>query len=95
VAVNFLHANNENYSVTTTIIVSRKFVSMGRKSCLFVCYDKQIGTEPWIVEGVATLNGGLHNRTMEGKIIRRIWEQCRQVLFFFFFSSVSGDNRLD
>jgi hypothetical protein len=84
VAVNFLHANSENYSVTIIIIVSRKFVSMGRKSCLFVCYDKHIGTEPWMVEGATTLNGGLHNKTVEGKIIRRIWEQCMQVLSFFF-----------
>jgi hypothetical protein len=51
-------------------------MSTGRKSCLFVCYEKQIGTELWMVEGVTTLNGGLHSRTMEGKIRRKIQEQC-------------------
>jgi hypothetical protein len=34
---------------------------MGRKSCLFVCYGKQICTELWMVEGVAALNGSLRN----------------------------------
>ncbi len=39
-AINFSYANDRNYSITATIIVSRRFVSMGRKSCLFVCYGK-------------------------------------------------------
>jgi hypothetical protein len=82
VVVNFLHANSGNYSVIVSITISRKFVSMGRKSCLFVCYEKQIGTELWMVEGVTTLNGGLHSRTVEGKIRRTIKEQCKQVLVF-------------
>jgi len=38
------------------------------------------------------LNGGLHSRTMEGKIERRIQEQCRHV--FLLFSSVSNDGSL-
>jgi hypothetical protein len=46
-----------------------------------------------MVEGAAALNGGLHSRMMESKI-RRIWEQCMEVLIFF-FSSFSKDNRLD
>jgi hypothetical protein len=45
-----------------------------------------------MAERVATFNGGLHSRMVEGKI-RRIWEQCKQVLFFFFFSSVSRNSR--
>jgi hypothetical protein len=36
-----------------------------------------------MVEGVVALNGGLHNKTVEGKIRNKIEEQCRQVLFFF------------
>jgi hypothetical protein len=47
---------------------------MGRKSCLFVCYGKHIGIELWMVERVVALNGGLHNRTMEGKIRSMIGE---------------------
>ncbi len=73
-AINFLHANDRNYFVVITIIVSRKFVSMGIKSCLFVCYGEQICTELWMVEGVAALNGGLHSRTVEDKIISKIGE---------------------
>ncbi len=73
-AVNFLHVNDGNYSVAIAITVSRKFVSMGRKSCLFVCYGEHICIELWMVEGVATLNGGLHSRTMEGKIRNKIGE---------------------
>jgi hypothetical protein len=70
-AVNFLHANGRNYFNTAAIIVSRKFVSLGRKSCLFVCYEKWIDTELWMVEGVAAFNGGSHSRTVEGKIRRK------------------------
>ncbi len=33
-------------------------------------------------EGAAALNGGLRNRTMEGKIKSKIGEQCKQVFFF-------------
>jgi hypothetical protein len=60
--------------LAVTIIVSRKLVSMGRKSCLFVCYVKQIGTKLWMVEEAAALNGGLHSRTVEGKIRKKIQE---------------------
>jgi hypothetical protein len=59
VAVNFLHANNGNSSVTTRIIVSIKFVSISRKFSLFVCYGEHICIELWMVEGVTVLNGGL------------------------------------
>jgi hypothetical protein len=58
---------------------------MGRKSCLFVCYGEQICTELCMVEGAAALNGGLRNRTVEGKIRSRIGERCRQVFFFSCF----------
>jgi len=39
-----------------------------------------------------TLNGGLHSKTVEGKIRRKIREQCRWV--FFLFSLVSSDGSL-
>jgi hypothetical protein len=78
--------------LVATIIVSRKLVSMGRKFCLFVCYVEHIGTELWMAEEVVALNGSLHSRTVEGKIRKRIREQCRQV--FLFSSSVSGDGKL-
>jgi hypothetical protein len=45
-----------------------------------------------MVEGATTLNGGLHSRTVEGMIRRKIREQCR--LIFLLFSLVSGDGRL-
>jgi hypothetical protein len=74
VAINFLHANGGNYYVIVAIIISRKFLSMGRKSCLFVCYGEQICFELWMVKGTAALNGGLHSRTVEDKIISKIGE---------------------
>jgi hypothetical protein len=60
---------------------------MGRKYCLFVCYREQVSIKLWMVEGVATVNGGLCGRTVENKIKSRIGERCRQVVFFlcFFF----------
>ncbi len=85
--VNFLHAKSWNYFVTAVITVSRKFASMGRKSCLFVCYQEQICTELWMVEGVAALNGGLRRRIVEGKIRSRIRERrAMQASFSNFFS---------
>ncbi len=45
-----------------------------------------------MVEEASTLNGGLHSRIVEGRIKRRIREQCRQV--FLLSSLVSNDGRL-
>ncbi len=81
-----------HYLLATKITISRKLVSMGKKFCLFMCYEEQISTELWMAKEAVALNGGLHNRTMEGKIRRRIWEQCKQV--FLLFSLVSSDGRL-
>jgi hypothetical protein len=78
--------------LTAAIIVSRKLVSMGRKSCLFVYYVELIGTKLWMAKEATTLNGGLESRTMEGKIRRRIRKQCKQ--FFLLSSSISRDGRL-
>jgi hypothetical protein len=51
-AINFLHVNDINYSITVcffkivvTIIVLKKLVRMGRKSCLFMYYVELIDTE--------------------------------------------------
>ncbi len=49
-------------------------MNMGRKSCLFVYYVELVDTKLWMVEEVATLNGGLENRTVEGMIKRGIWK---------------------
>jgi hypothetical protein len=76
-AVNFMHVNSGNYSIT-----AKRNAWVGSFVCLFVCYGEQIYTELLMVEGATTLNGGLHNRTMEGKIRSRIGEQCRQAFFF-------------
>jgi hypothetical protein len=45
-----------------------------------------------MVEEATALNGSLHNKMVEGKIRRKIWEQCRQV--FLLSSSVSNDGKL-
>ncbi len=52
-------------------------MSMGRKSCLFVYYVKLIDTKLWMAKEVVALNGGLENKTVEGKIRRGIYKQCR------------------
>jgi hypothetical protein len=70
--VNFLHGNGMNYSIVATIIISKKFVNIGNKSCLFVCYKEQIDIELWMVEAVATLNASF-SRMVEGKIRGKIW----------------------
>jgi len=69
VVVNFLHANGGNYSVATT-----RNAWVGSLVCL--CYQEQIYTKLWMVEGAVALNGGLHSRMVEGKIRSRIREQC-------------------
>jgi hypothetical protein len=83
-AVNFLHVNDRNYfviicffKIIAAIIVSRKLVRMGRKSCLFVYYVELIGTELWMVEEGVALNEGLKSRMVEGRIRRGIQKQCK------------------
>jgi hypothetical protein len=58
--------------LAAAIIVSRKLVSMGRKSCLFVYYVELIGTKLWMAKEATALNGGLESKTMEGMIRKRI-----------------------
>jgi len=58
--------------LVATIIVLRKLVSMGRKSCLFLYYVELIDTKLWMVEEAMTLNEGLENRTVESRIGRGI-----------------------
>ncbi len=83
-AINFLHVNKKNYSVnicfskiSTTIIVSKKLVRMGRKFCLFVYSVKLIGIELWMVDEGAALNGGLEICRVEGRIKRGIRKHYR------------------
>jgi hypothetical protein len=66
--------------LAATIIVSRKLMSMGRKSYLFLYYVELINTKLWMAKETATLNGGLESRMVESKIGRGIQKQCRQVL---------------
>jgi hypothetical protein len=54
-------------------------VKMGRKFCLFVHYVKLISTKVWMAEEGAPLNGGLEIWTVEGRIRKGIWKQCRQI----------------
>jgi hypothetical protein len=60
--------------LVATIIISRKLVSMGTKSCLFVYYVELINTELWMAKEATTLNGGLDSRAVEDKIRGRIWK---------------------
>ncbi len=91
--VNFLHVNDENYffivcfsKIVAAIITSKKLVRMGSKFCLFLYYVKLIGIELWMAEEGATLNGGLEIWTMESRIRRGIWKQCKQVFSSFMIS---------
>jgi hypothetical protein len=44
-----------------------------------VYFIELIGTELWMAEEGATLNGGLEIWTVEGRIRRGIQKQCKQV----------------
>jgi hypothetical protein len=60
--VNFLHVNSRNYAhwlLAVAIIVSKRLVSMGRKSCLFMYYVELVDIKLWMVEEARALNGGL------------------------------------
>jgi hypothetical protein len=46
-----------------------------------------------MAEEAMALNGGLENRTMEGKIRRRIRKQCKKA--FLLSSSILGYGRFD
>jgi hypothetical protein len=50
--------------------VLRRLVNMGRKLCLFVYYVEQIDNKQWMAKEVATLNGGMENKMLEGRIKR-------------------------
>jgi len=54
--------------LTTTMIVSRKLVSLGRKLCLFVYYVEKINNKQWMVKKITTLNGNVWSRMVEGRI---------------------------
>jgi hypothetical protein len=60
-------------------------VSLGRKLCLFVYYVEQINNKQWMAKEIVALNGGMRNRTVEGKIRRKIREQWRQVFLLLSF----------
>ncbi len=85
-----MHVNGGNYFVTicffkiaTSIIASRKLVRMDEKFCFFVYYVKLINIELWMVEEGVALNGGLEILTMEGRIRKGIWKECKKVFFSF------------
>jgi hypothetical protein len=52
--------------------VSRRLVSLGRKLCLFVYYVEQVNNKQCMAREIAALNAGMGNRTVEGKIRRKI-----------------------
>jgi hypothetical protein len=93
VALNFLHVNNENYSIivffskiVVVITISKKLVKMGRKSCLFLYHVKLIGIKLWMAKEGVTLNGGLESRMAKNNIRRIIRKQCKHVFFSFMIS---------
>jgi hypothetical protein len=65
------------------MFVSRRLVSMGRKLCLFVYYVEQIDNKQWMAKEVATLNGGMESRIVEGRIKMRIPKRCEASFFLF------------
>ncbi len=56
---------------------------MGRKLCLFVYYVEQIDNKQWMAKEVATLNGGMESRIVEGRIKMRIPKRCEASFFLF------------
>jgi hypothetical protein len=66
---------------------------MGRKLCLFVDYVEQIDNKKWMAKEVVALNGGMENKTLEGRI-RRGFEKMVKHIFFFscsiFQKSIGG-----
>ncbi len=85
-AINFLHVNDRNYSITicfsnivVVIIASKKLVKMGRKFCLFVYYVELIDIELWMAKEGAALNEGLEIWMIKGRIRKGIRKQCRYV----------------
>jgi hypothetical protein len=56
----------------TTMIISRRLISMGRKLCLFVYYVEHINNKQWMVKKVAAFNGGVVNRMVQDMIKRKI-----------------------
>jgi hypothetical protein len=76
VAINFLHANGEDYFVAAT---RNAWVGNLVYWCVLWRTNMHRAVDD---EGAAALNGGLRNRTMEGKIKSKIGEQCKQVFFF-------------
>jgi hypothetical protein len=73
--------------------VLRRLVNMGRKLCLFVYYVEQIDNKQWMAKEVATLNGGMENKMLEGRIKRGFEKMVKQVFLFscsIFQRSISG-----
>jgi hypothetical protein len=66
---------------------------MGRKLCLFVDYVEQIDNKKWMAKEVVALNGGMENKTLEGRI-RRGFEKMVKHIFLFscsiFQKSIGG-----
>jgi hypothetical protein len=58
---------------------------MGRKSCLFMCYEEHIDTKLWMVGGATTFNGGSHSKIVEGKIRRTLGAMQVGSIFLLFF----------
>ncbi len=50
---------------------------MGRKFCLFMYYVEQIDNKQWMAKEVMTLNGGMENKALEGKIRRGFEKMVR------------------
>jgi hypothetical protein len=59
------------------MIISRRLVNMGRKFCLFMYYVEQIDNKQWMAKEVMTLNGGMENKALEGKIRRGFEKMVR------------------
>ncbi len=65
---------------------------MGRKLCLFVYCVEQIKNKQWMAKEATTLNGGMENKTLEGRI-RRGFEKMVNQVFVFSCSILSEEDR--
>jgi hypothetical protein len=57
--------------------ISKIFVNLGRKFCLFVYYVEQINNKQWTAEKTVALNGSMWSRMVEGKMKKKIQKQWR------------------
>ncbi len=72
-----------HYLLVVVMTVSRIFVKLGKKLCLFVYYVEQIYSKDGMAKEVATFNGSVESKMVHDNIRRRNREQCGRSVWFF------------